>query len=379
MLATGAALGVGLTAAGCRPSAGEGSEAANSNPGAASDRTNSSSSAANPVNEFSKIVNVETRTVEPADFTTFVSITGAVEAFNDVVVSAEESGAIARFYLPKGRTVRAGQPIAKIDDRVLAAQVNEARALADLAAERFERQRRLWEDEEIGAEIAFLEAKYDAEYDAEAARARLENLEARLGRTVLRAPISGIFDQRFVDAGEMVVPGTPVARVIEVDRLKVVGGVPERFGPFVQSGGEARVTLDVLAGRSFEGRIGYVGAAVDVSSRTFPIEIVLANPDRTIKPQMVANVEVATQRLEDVIVVPQDAVLRTEFGYQVFIAAEGENGLVAESRAVRLGPSFEDEVVIEEGLEAGDELIVVGHQLVDPGNRLRVVGSAGAA
>jgi RND family efflux transporter MFP subunit len=363
-----AALSAGLAAAACNPSAGEGSEAGNSDPDARSNP------APNRSNEFVQVVNVETRTVETTDFTTFVSITGAVEAFNDVVVSAEESGAIERFYVPKGSGVRAGQPIAKIDDRVLAAQVKEARALADLAAERFERQRQLWEDEEIGSEIAFLEAKYDSE----AATARLQNLDARLARTVLRAPISGIFDQRFVDAGEMVVPGTPVARVIEVDRLKVVGGVPERFGPFVKSGGQARVTLDVLASRAFEGRIGYVGAAVEVSSRTFPIEIVLANPERVVKPQMVANVEVATQRLENVIVVPQDVVLRTEFGYEVFVAVERDGGLVAESRTVRLGPSFEDEVVIEQGLEPGDELIVVGHQMVDPGNRLRIVGSAEA-
>ncbi|UCF10351.1 MAG: hypothetical protein JSW65_01340, partial [Candidatus Bipolaricaulota bacterium] len=119
----------------------------------------------------------------------------------------------------------------------------------------------------------------------------------------------------------------------------------------------------------------YEGAAVDEASRTFPIEIVLAKPDRVVKPQMVANDELATQRLENVIVVPQDVVLRTELGYEVFVAVQNEGELVAESRVVRLGPSFEDEVVIEQGLEVGDELIVVGHQMVDPGNRLRVIRS----
>ncbi|NIR43509.1 MAG: efflux RND transporter periplasmic adaptor subunit, partial [Gemmatimonadetes bacterium] len=85
-------------------------------------------------------------------------------------------------------------------DDVLAAQVREAEAAARLAAERYERQRRLWEEEQIGSEIAYLEAKYQAELRA----ARLETLEARLERTVIAAPVRGIFDERLVEVGEMV-------------------------------------------------------------------------------------------------------------------------------------------------------------------------------
>jgi len=318
---------------------------------------------------YVKVVNVEVRTLEPADFTSFIRLTGAVEAFQDVVVSSQESGVVERVIVDKGSRVRAGQPIIKIDDEILAAQVDESRAAASLAQERYERQRQLWEDEGIGSEIAFLQTKYDAQ----SADARLAFLEARFARHTIKSPISGVLDGRYVDVGEIVAPGTPVARVLTIDRLKVVGGVPERFGPYVMEGGNAVLNFDVLPGQPIEGTIAYVGAAVDPQNRTFPIEILLDNPEGRLKPQMVANVRVATEKRQGVIVVPQDVVLRTENGYEVFVVTGGSSGSIAEARPVDLGPSFENEVVVAGGLEAGDRLIVTGHQMVDAGDRVREV------
>ena len=322
---------------------------------------------------YTKVVNVEVRPVAASPFTSYVRLTGAVEALEDVVVSSQESGVIVRVIVDRGSRVRARQPIAAIDDEILAAQVDEARASASLARERYERQRQLWEDEGIGSEIAFLQTKYDAQ----SADARLAFLEARLARHTIRSPIAGVLDERYVDLGEIVAPGTPVARVLTIDRLKVVGGVPERFGPYVSEGGRAVLQFDVLPGHEIEGEIAYVGAAVDPRNRTFPIEIRLDNPEGRLKPQMVANVRVATERLTDVIVVPQDVVLRTEDGYQVFVAVDGPNGAVAEARVVELGPSFENEVVVAAGLEPGDRVIVRGHQMVDAGDRVREVSEGG--
>jgi RND family efflux transporter MFP subunit len=329
------------------------------------------SEAAEANGDFVRTVNVEVATVTPIDFTSFLRLTGEVGALNDVTMSAEESGVIERFYVEKGKFVRQGTEIAKIRDRVLQAQVDEAAAASGLATERYERQRRLWEEEKIGSEITYLEAKYQAELQL----ARLQTLRARLQRTTLRSPISGIFDERYVDVGEMVAPGTPVVRIVEIARLKVTVGVPERFALQVRPGVEGRIRLDVLPGQEFVGVILYVGSAVDQRNRTFPIEIEVENPGRVIKPRMVANVEVPADRLTDVLVVPQAAVLRTEAGYQVFVAVQRDGELSAEARSVKLGPSYANRTVIAEGLEAGDQVVVRGQQLVESGNRVRIVNS----
>jgi RND family efflux transporter MFP subunit len=312
--------------------------------------------------------------VRRGNFTDSIRVAGQVEAYRDVTISADESGSVLRYLVRRGARVPKGGIIAELDAGVLESQVEEARATAALAAEQYERQRRLWEDERIGTEIAFLRAKYDSE----AANARLATLESRLERTKIRSPIAGVFDEKLLEAGEYAGVGDPVARVVTTNPIKVSAGIPERYAPFVHRGDSARITFGVFPGREFLGRIAFVGTSVNQSNRTFPIEVVIQNPERLIKPQMIADVQVVRERLDDVVVVPQTAVLRTEDGYQV-VLAETENGRdIARAHPVGVGPSYANHVVIESGLEPGQQLITLGQQLVDDGSLIRVVNAAPA-
>lgn len=333
------------------------------------------SAAAQPGAEVGRRITVEVEALAPTPFTDYVRLTGTVEADRDVTIAAEESGVIRELYVEKGARVAAGQPIAKIDDRVLAPQAEQAAAEAALAKETWERQRRLWEEERIGTEIAYLRARYAAETADANARA----LAARLERTTIRAPVSGILDARFVEIGSMVAPGTPVARVVDSDPVKVVGGVPERFAGDVRRGSAVRITFDVLPGREFEGRIAFVGTAVDAQSRTFPIEVEIPNPGGDIKPGMVANISATRRAFDSVIAVPREAVVRTESGYIAYVAVEQGGRTIAEARPLQLGPAQMNRIVVESGLQAGDRLIVVGQQQVAAGDLLEVVAREGRA
>lgn len=321
--------------------------------------------------EYVRVINVEVRDVEPRPFVEEIRLTASVEANQDVQVAAEESGRIEEILAEKGTRVRAGQPIARIDDMILRAQVEHARAQSDLAAQTWERRKRLYEDDQVGSEIAYLEAKAAAEQ----AYANLKALEGRLSRTVIKAPFGGVLDRRMVEVGTMVGPGQVVGRVVDLDPVKVVAGVPERYAADVQKGAKTQVTLDVLPGQAFEAEITYVGATVDPQNRTFPIEVVVPNPEGLIKPEMVANVSVARRDLDSAVVVPQDALVRVENGYVVFVAAERDGVDVAAVRPVQLGPSQRNQVVVESGLEPGDRLIVVGQKSVADGDRINIVAS----
>jgi multidrug efflux pump subunit AcrA (membrane-fusion protein) len=123
----------------------------------------------------------------------------------------------------------------------------------------------------------------------------------------------------------------------------------------------------------FRGRISYVGAAVNPRNRTFPIELSLSNPGGVIKPEMVANVSVERLTLEDVVVIPQEALIRVEEGYVVFVVDANGGNPTARTRSVEPGPTQKNMVVIESGLEAGERLIVVGQQTVAAGDRVNVV------
>ena len=316
-----------------------------------------------------RVVNVEVTRVEPNDFTDVVRLTGTVAANRDVMVSAEESGTITELLVAKGVPVSAGQPIAKIDDRLLASETDRARAQAALARELWERRKRLFEEDQVGSELAYLEARYQAEQ----AEAALSTLERRLERTLVTAPFGGILEDRLVEVGAMVSPGTPVARVVDLDPLKVEGGVPERYAPDIRSGTAATVTFDAVGGGPYSGTISYVGAAVNPSNRTFPVEFVLPNPGGTIKPEMVANIEIVRSVSEAAVVVPQDALVRAEDGYHVYVVSDEDGVPTVRTRSVSVGASQRNEVVITEGLDAGERLVVVGQRQVAAGDRVRVV------
>lgn len=332
---------------------------------------NAQSAATSAANgEYTRAISVEVMTLEPEPFTEMIRLVGVVLAHRDVMVAAEEGGVVREVLVEKGNRVTAGQPILKIDDELLQAQLAQAQAEAALRRETYERQRRLWEEEDVGSEMTYLSARYAAE----AAEAQARMLATRLDRTTVRAPISGILDARLVEVGAMVAPGTPVARVVDVSRVKIAAGVPERYAGEIQVGAPAVAVLDVMGGREFEGTLAFVGTAVEDANRTFPIEIEVPNPDGVLKPGLVANVGVMRRSLEEALVVPQEAVVRVENGFIVYVAAQQGSEWRAEARPVQTGASRGGRVVIESGLSAGDRIIVVGQQQVAAGDLLQIVG-----
>lgn len=319
---------------------------------------------------FVRVINVEVAEVGTETFIEEIRLTSVAMANQDVMLEAEESGAIVELYADRGDVVQRGAWIAKIDDRLLQAQVSQARAAHDLAQQTWERRQRLWEEDAVGSEIAYLEARFAAEQTA----AQLELLQERLDRTVIKAPFSGVLDERHVDVGTMVGPGKTVGRLVDLDPIKVFAGVPERYAPDVTAGATAQIRFSALGEEVYSAPIRYVGSTINQRSRTFPIEVELPNSNGQIKPEMVANMSVTRQEVAEAIVVPQDALVRVEDGYVVFVAVEEGGHSIAETRNVVLGPTRRNLVVIEEGVMPGDRLIVVGQKSVAGGDRINIVG-----
>lgn len=324
--------------------------------------------------QFVRMINVETSPIAAQRFVEEIRLTSVAMANQDVMIEAEESGVIRELFFDRGDRVQAGEAIAKIDDRILRADVDRARAVSELASQTWERRRRLWEEQQVGSELAYLEARFAAEQAA----ASLAGLEERLARTMIRAPFTGILDERHVDVGATVGPGKTVARIVDLDPIKIFGGVPERYADDLAVGDDTQMSFEALGGQTFSAPIRYLGATINPQNRTFPIEVQVPNGDGAIKPQMVANMSVSRRQLEEAIVVPQDALVRVEGGFVVFVAVERPEGMVAEVRDVVLGPSRRNLVVLEEGVTPGEELIVVGQRSVANGDRVNIVRGRGA-
>jgi membrane fusion protein (multidrug efflux system) len=311
-----------------------------------------------------RVTNVEVMEIVPRPFEEYIRVSGTVKAGAFATVSAEEAGVVERFERDKGDAVSAGDVVVRLRSDLLTASFQEAEAAYKLAEATAKRQENLFAQRSI-SEQQYLNAKYNRDM----AKARLEQLAARLARTVIRSPISGLVDSRFVEQGEYVGPGTPLFTVVDVDTVKIEAGIPERYIPDLRKGTSAEITFDVYPDKVFKGRIRFVGASIDPRNRTFPTEIVLPNPEHLIKPEMLARLRILRRRLENAIVVPLDAVIERDGKAQVFVA----RGEIAQRREVAIGPAEGDQVVLLSGVAPGDLLIVVGHRDLTDGERIRVL------
>jgi len=319
---------------------------------------------------FERIINVEVMPLQLERFVEQVRLTGVVQADRDVTVSAEEAGRVVEVIVDKGARVGEGDPLVRLDAELIEAQVAQAQAQATLAEETWQRRKRLWEEDRVGSELAYLEARANADQTA----ATLRNLRERLARTVVRAPFGGVVEDRMVEVGSLLAPGTPVARIVDLSPLEIAAGVPERYAPDVRVGATVKVSIDALPDEDFEGRVRFVGSTVETQSRTFPVELTLPNRSGLIKPQMVANVQVERRAIDGAIVVPQNALVRVENGFVVFVVSGPEGEERVEARPVTIRASQSNRAAIEGEVQPGDRIVVTGQQIVAAGDRVRIVG-----
>lgn len=317
-----------------------------------------------------KSVNVETRTVRPATFTSYVRLVGTVESDNDIRLASEAGGRILEYFVSKGDFVRQGDLIAKIDDQQLQQELERMKAVTEQSRERFQRQRRIWLEDSIGSEIEYLNAKYTYQQN----RASLERLRVQLNNTNVRAPFSGTVEDIITEEGEMVSPGTPLIHLIGAGYLKITAGVPARYSEVVQPGDSARIWFDTQQSDTLTGTINFVGTSINENNRTFPIELSFPESENHRKVGMIANIRLRT-RLQ-----PNSVVINEEFLYEqqgetvVYTVGQNEDGeTVALERIVEKGPAHANRVKIESGLSPGDRLITVGSSFLDDSMRIKIV------
>ncbi len=365
-----------VTITGCS-NAGESAE------GTETDGTITTTSENNGTAGVRRQVRVETMRLQPSSFEDVIELTGAVGAQNDATVSAQATGTLV-YRVPRGTYVGRNGRIAQIDSTLLyasylqtKAQMDAARAQFDLAEDTYKRQEPLFQDSIISAiEFENVRAQRNqATAQLNQAKAIMAQIREQLDNTRITAPFGGTVEEYMSDVGEQVAPGMQVARVVNTDRVKVTAGVPERYANDIEKGSQVRVLLDAYGGQEREGEVTFVGRAINVNNRTFPVEIELENKDQVLKPEMVARLFLSRESLSDVIVIPQDAVPLDETGHSVFVVVDDNGTLVAERRSVTLGSSYGGKVVVEDGLYAGDEIVIVGQYNLTEGDAVEVVNT----
>ncbi len=302
---------------------------------------------------------VTTQKVERTDFQHFVEIQGSVQSDDYVSASSETGGRIVDLKFQEGQNVLKGQLVAKLDLEAINKQIAELQTSLNLANDVYDRQKRLW-DQNIGSEMQYLQAKNNKERLEKS----LETVQFQLSKSEVYAPISGVVEMVNLKAGEMASPGMPIITILNTNKVKVVANVPESHLKAIRRGEMVTLKFPALDAET-KARISRIGNTINPTNRTFEAEVELSNAQGLYKPNLLAIMMLNDKTVEDVPTIPLELVQQEVSGRSfVYIKDEGGEGAYAKKVYVSTGDSYDGKIVIEEGLEGGEDLLVDGARVV---------------
>ncbi len=324
--------------------------------------SNSGSNSERQAGGTAPAVKVSGMVLSPESFAENLSLSGTIEANEQIEIRSEVSGIIENINFSEGSRVSKGQVLFRVNDQELRAQLAKVQTSQNLAGENERRAKLLLEKEAISRE------EYDmAEADLASARAEFQLMQAQLGKATVRAPFAGIIGLRYISQGTYVTPTTPIAKLVNTDKLKITFAIPEKYASQIKIDDE----ITFSASNSAEENIAKIYAiepGVDVSTRTLRMRAIADNKEGQLIPGTFANVFLPLAVVNDALMVPTEALIPIQNGKKIFVS---ENGRAREV-VVETGARTESEVRVTSGLKPGDTILTSGIMVLRDGTPLNI-------
>ena len=337
------------------------------------------------------------------------TIVGTLIGAATVEAVPKVNGRLQQVNVRLGDPVRRGQAIAKVEDREIREQVNQAEAAfkvsdatirqreADLrlAQTNLERNRSLldrqllprqtYDDTDARHQAAVAQLDLARAQHAQS-KARLDELQINLANTVISSPVDGFVGKRYLDPGAAVSPNLPVVSVVDIRTVRMVANVVEKDVKRLSPGMEAQVQVDAFPGEKFVGRVSRIAPVFDPQTRTAEMEIEVPNQSYRLKPGMYARVELTLDSRPNALTLPRAAIVELEGKSGVFVAsgpAPASNStpapgaspaLTARFIPVVLGIRDADVVEVNAGVTEGMRVITTGALALKDGDRIVASG-----
>ena len=315
-------------------------------------------------------VTVESMIVEPTRLEATVDAVGTVLAEASAALRAEVPGQIIERHFEEGQRVSRGDRLFSIEATVLEAEVNEAKANVEQSDAAYKRAQELISNKLIsGTDFDTARANYNVSV------ARLHSAQARLSKTVIRAPFDGFVGLRRINVGDYATIGEELVDVVKIDPLRVEFSVPETLLARVQPGQAIRVTVGAFPGEVFAGEVTAVDPQIEVTGHSLAIRAKLPNPELKLRPGLFAQVSVTLAVKTDALLVPEEAIWPIGQDKTVYVIEDG----IARRRTVRIGERKPGLVEIVSGLSAGDEIVVAGQMKLFDGAAVRTMPALGGS
>lgn len=321
-----------------------------------------------------EVQQVKIETVHVEDVQQVAEYTATVEAFKTNNISSNNGARIKRLLVDLGSHVRAGQSVVVLDDVNIATQsaaIDQQRI--QIANMKRDLDRAI-ELVKIGGgtqqTVDQLQAQYNAQLRAlESSQRQLRTMNEN---TVLTSPISGVVTQKNYDAGDL--PAGPILVVEQQQPLKVVVNANESDFPKVHVGMPVEVRLDTYGDEVFSGKVSIINPSISPTTRTFEVEITIANADNRIHTGMFARVTFNFGTSRNTVV--SDRAIQKQIGSgvrYVYVYKGDANGGTVEFREVKLGQRLENRYEIVDGLTDGTVVVTEGQSRLTNGSKVKPI------
>ena len=328
---------------------------------------------------------------KPVPPTETITLPGNVQAWFQAPIYAQVSGYVKMWYKDYGALVKKGDVLAEINAPALDAQYAQAKAdlesvraiyaLADLTAKRWValRKNHAVSEQSISVQVAHAKAELAK---VRAAEQNVRNFEALIRFKTIVAPYDGVVTVRNINVGDYVnkegTISTPnmvsnLFTVADVSMLRLFVSVPESFGPFLQPGLTADVTVPQLPNRHFTGKFLTVARGFDVSTRTAITVFTIDNEDRALWPGSYAQVMLTAPVDRNVFTIPSTALVFQEHGTQVAVVAEDDR---VHFKPIAVSKLLDSAVEVAEGISTSDRIVNNPSAALLEGDKVRIVTPA---
>lgn len=307
---------------------------------------------------------VEAMVVKETKVEQKLPLTGVLEPNNSVDIVAEVSGKVIGIKKELGDYVSSGNTLVLIDDIIPQSQLKQAEAQVlstknnlKILKSNLQSDKILFENKDI-SELEYQNSQLtvsNAEAQHLSALAVLSAAQKTFDDTKIKSPISGFVSRKNIDFGSMVSMGTSVYRVVDLSVLKLKVSLPQELVNKVKLEDKAQVFVSAL-NEEFNGMVKRISPQANETTGGFNIEIHIANIQNKIKAGMTAKIELTLSNNENVLAIPDYAVVsKNEEKYVYKI-----NGEFAELIKIKAGESVGENIIIEEGITIGDKIVTVG-------------------
>ena len=294
-------------------------------------------------------------------------------------------GKIARRLVDVGQEVKAGQVLAVLDSQDVLPAINAQAAQVEVAKTDFKlqqseakRQQELRDKGFVsGAALERQVATADAaDARVKAAVSQLSTAQNGLNFQTLRADKAGVVIAVDAEAGSVVAAGQSVARVAQLGEKEIIVNVPERAVGLLKTAKGFAAHFDAIPGKLYAAKLRELSPSADAASRTYSAKLSIINADDAVKLGMSATVRLELGEAE-AIIVPNTALYTRDNATRVWLVDRASETVRAVE--VKTGESTNDGVAILTGLKPGDLVVTAGANLLQPGQKVRLLDAVSSS